>query len=168
MAYTNDVKNEFIARRGLGESYRAISIVLGVSEKTLKRWGWIFADQIRDAKSRGLEVAIELHNLGRVGRIQAIAKEIEMIDIEMGKRDLSSIPTSKLIMLKFAGLELAGKIIGPNDGKKEDNLLSPWEVMTKFLSQELCPDDDDGELEKELIMLRMEKYGGSSSVSNEK
>jgi hypothetical protein len=168
MAYTNDVKNEFIARRGLGESYHTISVKLGVSEKTLKLWGGKYVDQIRAAKDKGLDVAIDLHNLARSGRLQAVGEEIFRIDAELLKRDLSSIPTSKLIMLKFAGLELAGKIIGPSDGKKEDNSLSPWEVMTKFLSQELCPDDDDGELEKELITLRMEKYGGSSSVSNEK
>jgi hypothetical protein len=142
----NTVKNEFIARRGLGESYREISVKLNVSEKTLKLWGGLFKDQIREAEEAGLQVAIELHNLAKSGRLQAVAIELDRLDVELGKRDLSSVPVSKLIMLKLSALELAGKIIGPE--KKDDtDSRSPWDAMMSFLSAERAQDSDDKELD---------------------
>jgi hypothetical protein len=142
----NEIKNEFIARRGLGESYRMISVKLNVSEKTLKRWGGQFASQIREAEEAGLKVAMDLHNLAKSGRLQAVAIELERLDVELGKRDLSAIPVSRLIMLKLSALELAGKIIGP-ELKESTDSRSPWDAMMAFLSSERSVDSDDKELD---------------------
>ena len=141
---SNEIKNEFIARRGLGESYKTISIKLSVSEKTLKQWGGKFADKIRQAQDDGLRVAIDLHNLAKSGRLQKVAMELDRIDAELDKRDLSSVPASKLVMMKFSGIELIGKIIGP-EGKADVDSRSPWDAMMAFMSAERLPDGDDKE-----------------------
>jgi len=164
---SNEIKNEFIARRGLGESYRAISVKLNVSEKTLKIWGGKFADKIRQVEDDGLRVAVDLHNLAKSGRLQKVAAELDRIDTELEKRDLSAVPVSKLIMLKLSALELVGKIIGP-EGKEITDSRSPWDAMVAFMSAGRLADDDDEESESELIKLRMEKYGGSADILNEK
>lgn len=143
----NEIKNEFIARRGLGESYRMISVKLNVSEKTLKRWGGQFADEIRDAELAGLKVAMDLHNLAKSGRLQAVAIELDRLDVELGKRNLSAVPVSKLMMLKLSALELAGKIIGTAEGKENTDSRSPWDAMMEFLSAERLADIDDKEIE---------------------
>ena len=154
---SNEIKNEFIARRGLGESYKTISMKLSVSEKTLKRWGGIFGDKIREAQDHGLGVAIDLHNLAKSGRLQKVAEELERIDTELGKRDLSAVPVSKLVMLKFAGIDLAGKIIGI-EGQGIPDSRSPWDTMMSFLQANVMAETQDNtyieHLESELIKLR--------------
>jgi len=164
---SNEIKNEFIARRGLGESYRAISVKLSVSEKTLKVWGGKFADKIREAEEAGLLVAIDLHNLAKSGRLQKVAVELDRIDTELDKRNLSAVPVSKLVMLKLDCIELIGKIIGPY-GKENTDSRSPWEAMMAFMSAERLSDNDDKESEREIIKARMEKYGGFADIPDEK
>ena len=131
---SKEIVDQFILRRGMGLSYREISIEINVSEKTLKQWGKKYADKIAQAENKGLAVAIEAYNMAKADRLRALAKSLESIDKEIEKRDLSSVPVSRLIHLKMAGLKLGGDIIGGSDQKHTDSLQQYTDIWTRLTS----------------------------------
>jgi hypothetical protein len=102
---------EFIRLRGMGESFDSIATSIGISKQTLLQWSKKYAFELREAKLKVLDNVIEEYDLAKAGRLKIIAKELSRLDVELSKRDLASIPTSKLMQIKLKALEVVGGIL---------------------------------------------------------
>jgi transcriptional regulator with XRE-family HTH domain len=92
-----DLKARFIELRARGFSYLSIARELKVSKNTLCNWAKGLEAEISAAKAMELEALIEQHHLHRVGRIQRIGGITTKVLTELESRDLSSVPTEKLL-----------------------------------------------------------------------
>ena len=138
-------RQEFLRLRSLGESFDKISAKIGISKPTLLKWSNDFAYELSQAKLKILDNIIEEYNVGKSGRLRIIAEEITRLDVELNKRDLASIPTSKLLQIKLKALEVAGNILDVKrielGGSVEiEDTMSRWE---RIMSQCVKPKEID-------------------------
>lgn len=94
-----DIKERFIELRAQGLSFDTISKELGVSKQTLINWSKDFQEEIENLKTAHLEALQEKYRLSREKRLEMFAKKLEAIENELKKRDLSEVPTQKLLEL---------------------------------------------------------------------
>lgn len=104
-------KQEFIKLRGFGESFDSISGKIGISKQTLLVWSKKYSQELSEVKLKVLDNVIEEYDLAKAGRLKIIARELHRLDVELTKRDLASIPTSKLLQIKLKALEVVGGIL---------------------------------------------------------
>jgi hypothetical protein len=104
-------RSEFIRLRGLGESFDKIADKIGISKQTLLSWSKVYSHELSEIKGKVLDNIIEEYDIAKSGRLKIIVKDLTRIDVELSKRDLASIPTSKLIQIKLKALEVAGNIL---------------------------------------------------------
>lgn len=97
----NDTKLEFLALRAKGFSYARISEKLEVSKPTLIDWARQFRDDITNLRTIELEALQDQFYATRERRIKLLGEQLEKIEAELAKRDLSPLPTDKLIDLKM-------------------------------------------------------------------
>jgi hypothetical protein len=143
----------------MGETFESISKEIGISKQTLLAWSRKFSIEIAGAKSRVLDNVIEEYDIAKSGRLKIVAKDMLRIDAELSKRDLASIPTSKLMQIKLKALEVAGDILDVKrievGGSIELNdSISRWERIVRecgivedegYKVKVLKGNDDDGE-----------------------
>lgn len=157
-----DKKESFVVMRGAGMTLREIATRISVSERTLKRWGKSFKDDIDEAQKKGLAVAIEAYNMTKADRLKALSDQLSNIWTELKKRDLSSVPSVRLIQLGIAGLALADKIIGDVDESPKD-VQAPWDLMADGFDEDVpyhpLSDPEKEKLEREILRLRSRLFG---------
>jgi hypothetical protein len=103
-----ELKAEFVHLRALGLSYAKIADRLGVAKSTLANWNANLEGEIASARAIELEALQEQYCLLREGRIRLLGEQLQRLRDELAQRDLTSIPTDKLLDLQmkvFAALK---------------------------------------------------------------
>lgn len=90
-------KEQFIQLRAQGVSYSNISKEIGKSKQTLIDWGRELEEEIRNLKAIELEAIYEKYFLLKEARLQSFGIITQRIKKEIESRDLSDIPTEKLL-----------------------------------------------------------------------
>lgn len=96
-----ETKEKFIELRAKGWSYDKIARELGKAKQTLIDWGRELQDEIANRKAAELEALYEQYYLHRESRIQSLGILLGKIREEIQRRDLSDVPTDKLLDLQL-------------------------------------------------------------------
>ena len=134
-----ELKERFIELRAKGWSFDKIAKELGKAKQTLIDWSKELQDEIANLKALELEALYESYYLLKENRIQNFGAMLTKIKAEVERRDLSDIPTDKLLEL----------LLKYNSQVKEE-IIEP----TYKSSQELIDDREDRELLEELTTLQ--------------
>jgi len=92
-----ELKIEFIEMRAKGHSLRTIAKKLRVAPQTLVNWGGELEGEIASLKAIEFEKIYEQFYLFKEDRLKKLGGQLQKIRIELKKRDLSDIPTDKLL-----------------------------------------------------------------------
>jgi IS30 family transposase len=141
MSYNIQDKERFIELRAKGWSFDRIAKELGKAKQTLIDWSKELQDEIANLKALELEALYEKYYLLKETRLQTFGAMLTKIKEEVERRDLSDVPTDKLLdlFLKY------------NSQVKEEIV----EPIYKS-SQELIEERQDRELLEELTTLQSE------------
>ena len=101
---TLDTKERFIELRAKGWSFDKIAQELGKAKQTLIDWSKELEDEIANLKALELEALYEKHYLLKENRLQVFGELLSKIKEEALSRDLSDVPTDKLLelLLKYS------------------------------------------------------------------
>jgi DNA-binding XRE family transcriptional regulator len=92
-------KMRFVELRGEGKSYQKIAEELEVSKQTLINWGNEMSMEIANLRSAKIEALIEQNRVSKIARLELLCQFFEKAKEELCKRDLSSIPSDRLLMM---------------------------------------------------------------------
>lgn len=106
MAKNTATKNRFLELRAGGMSYAAISAELGINKQTLIDWSREMQSELSNLRSVELEALREKYAMTARARVEILGDTLAAIRAELGKRDLSKVPTEKLFSLLLKHLEL--------------------------------------------------------------
>lgn len=136
-----ETKEKFIELRAKGWSFDKIAKELGKAKQTLIDWSKELENEIANLKTLELEALYEKHYLLKENRIETFGVLLRKLKDEVMSRDLSDVPTDKLLdlFLKY------------NSQIKEEIV----EPIYKS-SQELIEERQDRELLEELTTLQSE------------
>jgi transcriptional regulator with XRE-family HTH domain len=134
-----DTKERFIELRAKGWSFDKIAKETGKAKQTLIDWSKDLQDEIANRKALELEALYESYYLMRENRLQTFGVMLSKIKAEVERRDLSDVPTDKLLelLLKYS-----------NQVKEE--IVEP----TYKSSLEITEEREDRELLEELTSLQ--------------
>ena len=141
MSYNIQDKERFIELRAKGWSYDKIGKELGKAKQTLIDWSKELQDEIANLKALELEALYEKYYLLKETRLQTFGEMLTKIKTEVESRDLSDVPTDKLLEL----------LLKYNSQVKEEIV----EPIYKS-SQEIKEERQDRELLEELTTLQSE------------
>jgi len=135
------VKERFIELRAKGWSFDKIAKELGKAKQTLIDWSKELEDEIANLKAMELEALYESYYLLKENRLQTFGAMLTKIKEEALKRDLSDVPTDKLLdlLLKY-------------ENQIRDEVIEPIYKT----SEEMLEDRMDKELLEELTTLQSE------------
>lgn len=102
-----DTKMQFIELRAKGFSYDKIAQRLKKSKQTLINWSKELECEISNFKAIELEVLTEKFRMSKRVRLEMFGKMLESIKTELLNRDLSKIPTDKLLQIFIKYLTFA-------------------------------------------------------------
>lgn len=94
-----DQKEKFIELRAKGWSFDRIAKELGRAKQTLIDWSKDLQEEIANRKALELEALYETYYLQRESRLQMFGVMLTKIKKEVESRDLSDVPTDKLLEL---------------------------------------------------------------------
>lgn len=96
---TNEKKEKFIQLRAKGYSFDKIAKKLQMSKQTLIDWNKELEEEISNFKAMELELLYEKYYLTREQRLQTFGQMLSRLKDEIDIRNLSEIPTEKLLDL---------------------------------------------------------------------
>jgi hypothetical protein len=133
-----DTKERFIELRAKGWSFDKIGKELGKAKQTLIDWSKELQDEIANRKALELETLYESYYLLRENRLQGLGAVLSKIKAEVERRDLSDVPTDKLLdlFLKY-------------NSQVKDELIEP----SYKSSQEIVEERLDREILQELTTM---------------
>ena len=94
-----ETKERFIELRAKGWSFDKIAKEIGKAKQTLIDWSKELQDEIANRKALELEALYETYYLQRESRLQTFGAMLTKIKEEVMSRDLSDVPTDKLLDL---------------------------------------------------------------------
>jgi len=100
---STDLKERFIELRAKGWSFDKIARELGKAKQTLIDWSKELQHEIANRKALELEALYESYFLLKENRLQNLGTMLTKIKEEIERRDLSDVPTDKLLdlLLKY-------------------------------------------------------------------
>ena len=136
-----ETKERFIELRAKGWSFDKIAKELGKAKQTLIDWSKELQDEIANRKALELEALYEKHYLLKENRIETFGVLLRKLKDEVMSRDLSDVPTDKLLdlFLKY-------------NNQIREEIVEPIYKS----SQELIEERQDRELLEELTTLQSE------------
>ena len=116
-----DTKQRFIELRAKGWSFDKIAKELGKAKQTLIDWSKELQDEIANRKALELEALYESYYLLKENRLQTLGVILTKIKKELEKRNLSDVPTDKLldIYLKYSN-QIKAELEPVNESKERD------------------------------------------------
>ena len=96
---TVETKERFIELRAKGWSFDRIAKELGRAKQTLIDWSKDLQEEIANRKALELDALYETYYLQRESRLQTFGAMLTKIKEEVMSRDLSDVPTDKLLDL---------------------------------------------------------------------
>lgn len=112
-------QERFIELRTEGQSFSKISKELGIPRETLLEWQGTLERRLQEARYLRLEGLAEEYGAKREARVETYGSLLLRLREEIGKRDLSDMPTEKLLNLSMTLQE------------KLQNELSPVRLSVK-------------------------------------
>lgn len=97
--HDQDTINRFIEMRSKGFSYVNIHETLGIAKNTIILWSRKYHDQIQNLRAIEFEAIAERAGACRCQRNEAAGNCLSRIEHELANRDLSKVPTDRLIAL---------------------------------------------------------------------
>ena len=109
------VKERFIELRAMGWSFDKIAKETGKAKQTLIDWSKELQDEIANLKAMELEALYKSYYLLKENRLQTFGEVLSKIKTEVERRDLSDVPTDKLLelLLKYNS-QVKEEIVEPN------------------------------------------------------
>lgn len=105
--HDNEIRDQFVELRAQGKSFAAIAEELNVSKPTLIAWSEDLEFEIANLRQIHVEGLREKHRMGAERRVELFGKQLDAIEGELGKRDLTAVPTERLFdLLVKLGKEL--------------------------------------------------------------
>ena len=95
-----ELKQQFIELRAKDESFAAIAKKLNVSKPTLIKWSRELSDQLSQAKAIELDTLQKQYYASKRHRLIVLGKRLQKVREELDSRELSDIPTERLIQLE--------------------------------------------------------------------
>lgn len=93
----NETRQKFIEMRAKGISFDKIAKELKIAKTTLIDWSKVYLTEIDNLKAIELEALQEQFYLTKTERIKLLGEIVERFRREIKKRNLSDVPTDKLI-----------------------------------------------------------------------
>lgn len=90
------MQQRFVQLRSQGWSFARIVTELGVAKQTLINWSRKLQFEIQNARAIELEALQEQLISTREVRVRKLAEQLQAIEAELAKRDLSEVPTGRL------------------------------------------------------------------------
>lgn len=116
-----DTENRIIELRARGKSYSTIASELKIGKQTALDVCKKYKEQIATLQALELEQLYEEQRITSTERITAIASLMQRVREEIDSRDLSQVPTEKLIVLYLKqSSALREEIIEPNFQSSEE------------------------------------------------
>ena len=121
MSYNIQDKEQFIELRAKGWSFDRIAKELGKAKQTLIDWSKELQDEIANLKAPELEALYEKYYLLKETRLQTFGEMLTKIKTEVESRDLSDVPTDKLLelLLKYNS-QVKEEIVEPTFKSSEE------------------------------------------------
>lgn len=94
-----ELKTQFVELRAKGYSFSRIAKKLRVSKSTVTEWNEELAEQVARLRAQELEAIQEKYALQKEARLKALGQHLGALEKELAKRDLSQVPTEKLLEL---------------------------------------------------------------------
>jgi len=94
-----ETKEQFIELRAKGHSYDSIAKKLGKAKQTLIDWGKELQEEIANLRALELDSLYEKYYLYKEARLKAYGELLGKMREELVKRDLTQVPTDKLLDL---------------------------------------------------------------------
>jgi replicative superfamily II helicase len=128
---TVNVKQRFVELRAKGYSYEKIAKELKKAKQTLIDWSIELQEEIANLKAMELEELYSKYFLLKENRLQTFGELLDKMKKEVITRDLSEVPTGKLLelLIKYSGYI--------NDEMIEPEYLSSRKMQSEKLSREL-------------------------------
>jgi replicative superfamily II helicase len=128
---TVNVKQRFMELRAKGYSYDKIAKELKKAKQTLIDWSIELQEEIANLKAMELEELYSKYFLLKENRLQTFGELLDKMKKEVTNRDLSEVPTGKLLelLIKYSGYI--------NDEMIEPEYLSSRKMQSEKLSREL-------------------------------
>lgn len=101
----SDLKAKFITMRAKGISIRSITKEFKRSPQTLSNWQVELEEEIARLKAVELEGLYEQYSLLKEHRLELLGSQLQDIKDELKKRDLSEVPTDKLLDIQLRYLD---------------------------------------------------------------
>jgi hypothetical protein len=110
-----ETKERFIELRAKGWSFDKIGKEIGKAKQTLIDWSKELQEEIANRKALELEALYEKYYLLKESRLQTFGGMLTKIKDEVERRDLSDVPTDKLLdlFLKYNS-QVRDEVIEPN------------------------------------------------------
>ena len=96
-----DKQAEFIKLRARGLSLRQCGEALGTNKDTCNKWDKELKVQVAKHKAERLQDVYTEYGMYKEARIKALGTALNNIDTELSSRDLSDVPTDKLLDYKL-------------------------------------------------------------------
>jgi DNA-binding XRE family transcriptional regulator len=100
---------QFIQLRAKGKSFSSIAKALQVSKQTAINWSKELEEEVATRRAVELEALLEEYSLTKEGRLKKLGTLLSKLQKEVESRDLTEIPTEKLITLYLKTLEQSEK-----------------------------------------------------------
>jgi lambda repressor-like predicted transcriptional regulator len=101
--------------RAQGKSLAAIADTVGVRRQTVANWLSEHVEEVENLKAMELDALREACWMTTQARIERLSTRLEHITAELEKRDLSDVPTAKLMELELkTRAELAKEFVEPH------------------------------------------------------
>jgi transposase-like protein len=101
------LKDQFVELRAQGMSFAAIAERLDVAKSTLITWSKEAENDIGNLRQIYAEALREKYRMGAERRVELFAKQLDAVEGELAKRDMTTVPTERLFdMLLKLGREI--------------------------------------------------------------
>ena len=134
MENKNDVKDEFIILRAKGNSYDTIAKKLKVSKNTLISWSKDLKMEIKNYQNFEADMTLEKFKMSKNSQLVSLGEQLEKVREEINKRDLTDVPTPKLIDIEMKilesinGNEKSHITLSNNDWDTKVDLTTTWDA----------------------------------------
>lgn len=130
----NETRYKFIEMRAKGVSFDKIAKKLNIAKSTLVEWSKTYLMEIENLKAIELEALQEQFYLTKKARIEILGEQVKRLKKELEGRNLSDIPTDKLLdifnkmlnQLKQEEIEVKFK----GEGDSLEDLIASTSIVT--------------------------------------
>jgi transcriptional regulator with XRE-family HTH domain len=108
-------KEKFIDLRAQGYSYDKIAKELNKAKQTLIEWNKDLQGVIAERRAYELEALYEAYKITKEGRLRSLGETLNRLRDEIARRDLSEVPTEKLLdlLIKYS-TQVKDEVIEPD------------------------------------------------------